>query len=47
MVKLILEIIINYKLWLVIDDYLEKIKIIGIVHRTRHDGVQKTYDRIK
>jgi len=37
----------NNKLRLVIDDYLEKVKIIGMAHRTGHDGVQKTYDRIK
>ena len=37
----------NNKLRLVIDDYLEKIKIIGMAHRTGHDGVQKTYNRIK
>jgi len=29
----------NNKIWLVIDDYLEKIKIIGMAHRTGHDGV--------
>ena len=29
----------NNKLRLVIDDYLEKIKIIGMAHRTGHDGV--------
>jgi len=35
------------KLRLVIDDYLEKIKIIGMAHRIGHEGLQKTYDRIK
>jgi len=31
----------------VIDDYMEKIKIIGIAHRIGHDGIQRTYERIK
>jgi len=35
------------KLRRVIDDYLEKIKIIGMAHRIGHEGLQKTYDRIK
>ena len=35
------------KLRLVIDDYLEKIKIIGMAHRIGHEGLKKTYDRIK
>jgi len=35
------------KLRLVIDDYIEKIKIIGMAHRIGHEGLQKTYDRIK
>jgi len=32
---------------LIIDDYMEKIKIIGIAHRIGHDGIQRTYERIK
>jgi len=28
-------------------DYIEKIKIIGMVHRIGHKGLQKTNDRIK
>jgi len=35
------------KLRPVIDNYLEKIKIIGMAHRIGHEGLQKTYDRIK
>jgi len=32
---------------LIIDDYLEKIKLIGMAHRIGHEGVRKTYERIK
>ena len=35
------------KLRLIIDDYMEKIKIIGMAHRIGHEGIQKTYERIK
>jgi len=30
------------KLRLVIDDYQDKIKIIGMAHRIGHEGLQKT-----
>jgi len=35
------------KLRLIIDDYMEKIKIIGMAHRIGHEGIQKTYERVK
>jgi len=38
---------IKNKLWQVIDDYMEKIKIIGMLHRIGHERIQKTYYRIK
>jgi len=31
----------------VIDDYLEKIKFIGMAHRIGYEGLQIMYDRIK
>jgi len=29
------------KFWLIIDDFMEKINIIGMAHRIRHEGIQK------
>jgi len=35
------------KLRLIIDDYMEKIRTVEMTHRIEHEGIQKTYDRIK